>query len=414
MSTLLERLHDLNHHIAFFILKHCFAIPKLTYILRTSCCFNFEPELNIMDNLIKSTMEQIINSHLVEQKWTISSLPVRFGGLGVRKITDVALPAFLSSVNSVTELVNMMLPQISDESVIANYSEALMKWSSIHDNRIPEIRIHQKEWDLIAVDRIVKSLTLSSDEEKARYNASIVKESNAWLTVLPSRHIGTLLDNNTFRISVALRLGCELCIPHLCKCGSQVNSNGIHGLSCRKSAGRIPCHSEVNNILHRALQTANIPSKLEPPIFRDDGRKRADGVTLIQWSRGQMLVWDATIRDTLAPSYIHSSSIRAGNVARRAVTDKCLKYKKVMENNYFFLPFACETLGPWCTEARNFINQLGKMIYACTGEPRSTLYLTQRISIAIQRTNAARVMGTFDSSAKLEEIFYILSNDMTL
>jgi len=76
------------------------------------------------------------------------------------------------------------------------------------------------------------------------------------------------------------------------------------------------------------------------------------------------------------------------------------------------LPFACETLGPWCTEARNFVNQLGNMLNTCTGEPRSKLYLTQRISIAIQRTNAARVMGTFDSSAKLEEIFYILSNDI--
>src|ERR1700744_250254 len=128
-----------------------------------------------MDNMIKSNKEQIFNSRLEEQK-TISSFPVHFGGLGIRKISDVALPAFLSSVNSVTELVNMMLPQISDESVIANCSEALTKWSSIHENQIPEIRPHQKEWNLIAVNIILYSLVLSSDEEKARYNASIIKE----------------------------------------------------------------------------------------------------------------------------------------------------------------------------------------------------------------------------------------------
>lgn len=124
-------------------------------------------------------------------------------------------------------------------------------------------------------------------------------------------------------------------------------------------------------------------SKLEPPIFRDDGKKRADGVTLIPWSKGQMLVWDATIRDTLAPSYIHSPSIRAGNVARRAAVDKCYKYKKVMEDNYFFLPFACETLGLWCIEAIDFVQKLGYMLAICTGEPRSKLYLKQRISLAI-------------------------------
>lgn len=88
----------------------------------------------------------------------------------------------------------------------------------------------------------------------------------------------------------------------------------------------------------RALQTANIPSKLVPPLFRED-EKRADGVTLIRWSNLKMLVWDSTMRDLLAPSYIHSSSIRVGNVARRD------NYKNIVEDNYIFLPFACETLG---------------------------------------------------------------------
>lgn len=39
LSTLLERLHDLKHHVAF-------------YILRISCCFHFELELHNMDNIV--------------------------------------------------------------------------------------------------------------------------------------------------------------------------------------------------------------------------------------------------------------------------------------------------------------------------------------------------------------------------
>lgn len=34
LSTLIERLSNLKYHIAFYILKHCFTIPKLTYLLR--------------------------------------------------------------------------------------------------------------------------------------------------------------------------------------------------------------------------------------------------------------------------------------------------------------------------------------------------------------------------------------------
>jgi hypothetical protein len=39
---------------------------------------------------------------------------------------------------------------------------------------------------------------------------------------------------------------------------------------------------------------------------------------------------------------------------------------------------------------------------------KSILYLTQRISLAIQRGNAASVLGTIPLSPDLEEIFYIL------
>lgn len=411
LSTLIERLSNLKHHIAFYILKHCLTIPKLTYLLRTSCCFNFEEHLFDMDNMIKLALEKTINSSLDNEQWTIASLPIQNGGLGIRKIKDIALPAFLASVNSVAELVNMMFPQISDESVIASYKDSLSMWSAIYDSKMPENKAKQKAWDIISVEKIVNSLQLSTEEQKARYNASIAKESSAWLTVLPSRKIGSLLDDDTFRISIALRLGCDICMPHQCKCGVRVEKNGIHGLSCKKSAGRHACHSEINNILCKGLRSANIPSRLEPQVFRDNG-KRADGITLVPWCYGKMLVWDATIRDTLAPSYIHSSSLQTGSVARRGATEKRNDYKKIIEDNYIFLPFACETLGPWCPEALDFVIKLGNLIKMATGEPRSKQYLRQRISLAIQRTNAARIMGTFENDERLEEIFYILSNNI--
>ena len=44
-----------------------------------------------------------------------------------------------------------------------------------------------------------------------------------------------------------------------------------------------------------------------------------------------------------------------------------------------------------------------------TNEPRAKMYLKQRIGMAIQRTNAARVMGTYGDDHKgLDEVFYIL------
>jgi len=121
-----------------------------------------------------------------------------------------------------------------------------------------------------------------------------------------------------------------------------------------------------------------------------------------------MLVWDATCSDTLAPSYLIRSSSKSGTVAEFAASNKHRKYKRLLEQNYLILPFAVETLGVWCSEAIRFIDKLGKMISQVTGENKSKMYLKQRISLAIQRSNAARVMGTFDVSENMNEIFYIL------
>ncbi|KAJ6634858.1 hypothetical protein Bhyg_13439 [Pseudolycoriella hygida] len=87
----------------------------------------------------------------------------------------------------------------------------------------------------------------------------------------------------------AIRYGCDICTPHDCSCGkSGVNSDGIHGLSCQRSAGRFARHCELNTILKLALSSAQIPSRLEPPGLNHDNNEKTDGVTLIPWSKGRM------------------------------------------------------------------------------------------------------------------------------
>ena len=69
------------------------------------------------------------------------------------------------------------------------------------------------------------------------------------------------------------------------------------------------------NLLHRALSAAKIPSRLEPSgLYRSDG-KRPDGVFVVPWKGGKLLLWDATCPDTFAPSYSTLASTEAGMVA---------------------------------------------------------------------------------------------------
>ncbi|XP_037029663.1 uncharacterized protein LOC119069645 [Bradysia coprophila] len=235
---------------------------------------------------------------------------------------------------------------------------------------------------MINTKRIIKKeLVFTSKLDLARFKALQCKESNAWLHAIPSSNIGTFMDSNSIRICIGLRLGCDICLVHTCLCGSVVSARGLHGLSCLKSAGRYLRHIELNEIISRALMSLHIPNHLEPKgLSRNDGKK-PDGVTLTPWSKGKPLVWDATCVDTFADSYLSKTSKKAA--------------------------FAVETMGPWSTESKNFINTIGSKLQELTGDKKSKFYLTQRISLAIQRFNASCVMGTIPAAKPLEEIFYL-------
>jgi hypothetical protein len=62
-------------------------------------------------------------------------------------------------------------------------------------------------------------------------------------------------------------------------------------------------------------------------------------------------VWDVTVVDTLADSYV----LKTSEVCKR----KHSKYSSIISSNYVFKGLAFETLDPWCKEAIDFINVIG-------------------------------------------------------
>jgi hypothetical protein len=80
-------------------------------------------------------------------------------------------------------------------------------------------------------------------------------------------------------------------------------------------------------------------------------------------------------------------------------------HSSIISSNYIFKGLAFETLSPWCKETIDFINVIGNRLIAESGDSKSKKFLFERISLAIQRGNAASIRGTFPDSALLSEIF---------
>jgi len=129
-------------------------------------------------------------------------------------------------------------------------------------------------------------------------------------------------------------------------------------------------------------------------LLRDDER-RPDGTTLDPWHSGRYLAWDFTCPDTLAPSHLSHSSLAAGSVAEGAETRKQAKYADlVASGDFIFAPVAIETLGAWGPSALSICAEIGGRTAALTGDARSFAFLRQRLGIAVQKGNAAAVVGT--------------------
>ena len=202
------------------------------------------------------------------------------------------------------------------------------------------------------------------------------------------------MDYNTIRIVVGLCLCSPLCRPHSCHhCGATVDPYASHGLNCKWSEGCHYRHAMLNDITQRALSSAKVPFQLKPTgIYHSDG-KRPDGITLVPWERGKLLAWEVSCTDTFALSYISIAIIEAGAVAARAESRKMSKYQH-LDASYSFVPITVETTEVFGLQTRAFLKDLGRRIVSTTGEERSHFYFSQRVSVAVQRGNAASVMGT--------------------
>lgn len=412
LKLMVFRLKDLNSHQSFFLLRNSFSIPKLTYLLRTTPCWRSMPDLVEYNQILKSAVEGIINCNLSDTAWMQTTISVNNGGLGLRDVTKLCLSSFLGSSHSVAELLAAILPAHINQLTEAAVSEAEILWqASTFSELIPSPSCKlQKNWDMVMSTKSFQDLleNATTDVEKARLLACGSKESGSWLSAFPASSLGTLLDDQSFRISMALRLGVPVCHPHTCICGSQVDKSGIHGLACKKSIGRKSRHEMVNDLLKRALVSCGIPAIREPNgCNRSDGKK-PDGLTLIPWKRGKPLVWDFTCADTFCKSYLKSTSKHRGGAANTRETRKKSKYAS-LEDRFCFVPIAIETMGSWGTDGRKLVENIGNKLMEATGETRSKSFLYQRISIAIQRGNSAAILGTIpESFEKFDAVYYIL------
>ena len=392
-SNLIERTANIGSHAALFFLSRYAAVPRATYLLRATPIYTAEESLRAIDERLRDATSLRCNVQLDEDSWTQASLPLRLGGLGVRRLTDVALPAYIASAEASRELV-CTINRRPDGDRPARLEPAIEAFITNqcpdHD---PSLGLSQRSLDESASKhRLDDLLTRANQFDRARLLAAAAPHSGAWLSAVPVECLGLLLPDEAVRTNVALRLGRQVQHPHRCRCGEMSDALGYHSLSCYRNTGRLPRHAALNDVVYRALAAAGLVAILEPRgLDRGDGR-RPDGITVYPFRRGRMLVWDATCVNTFCNSQVIGCASSAGAAARAAETSKRQRYAALAQR-YEFAPLAVETSGVLGPSFGELLQDIGRRISQRSGEPRETAWLRQRVSLAVARGNAAAICG---------------------
>ena len=182
--------------------------------------------------------------------------------------------------------------------------------------------------------------------------------------------------------------------PHPCPCGNVVDARGLHGLSCKRSAGRPTRHQQLNDVIWRAFkertfqQSSNRQAWFQAPICV---------LTACPLFRGKEI---AAWRGTQQPSTLWlclscpPASTNVGSAPKAAAERKTAKYS-ALSSAHIFIPVAVETLGPINEAGDSFLAHVGWFLSSKSDDPSETFFLFQRISVIIQRFNEIAFRGPF-------------------
>ena len=136
----------------------------------------------------------IVNINLCDSAWTLASLLVHSGGLGIRSAVQLTPSAFQASAAACSDLIHQIHPERLSGVQCTFQDDALDMWSQSHEASFPdEIESFQPiSWDTHLVQDAYNQLLRNAQSEASQACLLAVawKESGAWLNALPVTSLG--------------------------------------------------------------------------------------------------------------------------------------------------------------------------------------------------------------------------------
>ena len=252
-------------HDVLLIMKFSLSTPKILHLLRCSPCQG-HPLLSEIDELFRLNICHKAHVNLTEMQWTLASPPSRNGGLGVRRASSLALPAFLASSCSTRILQDCIL--MSTATSNSHYFEQYVSlWSSNYGFSVPlDADAHsQLYWDKPNVDAEFANLCCQYQIHLTERVFLLCRHVTAVIGYTLCQSPRVVYDSKMKTFVWPLGFGsAPNFASHIIVLTVLWLMLLANSLSCKLSASKHARPNVINNLIARAITLADIPCVKEP------------------------------------------------------------------------------------------------------------------------------------------------------
>ena len=236
------------------------------------------------------------------------------------------------------------------------------------------------------------------NRKMARRASVGLPHSGDWLNVMPSPTLGLSMHPAEFTVSVKYRLGVKVFIlaGQCPACPAQSDALGDHAISCGYVGERIARHDRLRDALFNSAQQGCLgPTREDRALLPGSDARPAD-VLIPNWTGGRDTALDVTVVNPLQAAMVDQAAVTAGHGLSVAYNRKVTKAGEACRKACMvFIPVPMETLGGWHEQTVLQVKKLASAQARLTGGDQSeiTRHLSQRLSILLQRGNAALILN---------------------
>jgi hypothetical protein len=417
----LSQLRDLHckllalndSQVQLCIYRCCLGFGKLNHLLRTSPPAAIASVVPFIDELLRSTLCQIMGSDDIENRsWEQATLPIRLGGLGILSASDLSEPAHIASVTETLSLVSCLV-HLPDAVLLAE-QRALRQLTELNsrtrsDFSIKDLRSGRQGQRLLssAVWSTRSQALLESGDlrSKARLLGTRMPHAADFLKAAPIPGYEQRVSSSAvFQMMIKRFLGVPLIAEPLSACRAceqnVMDRFGDHAMVCRRGNDKIVRHNKLTQVLGNAARDAGLQPVLERlHLLPDSNQRPGDLAFETGRTNPHTIAYDVTVTDTLQKNYLIHAAAVPGHALSKAYENKMAKSSEsCADAGVSFIPLVWESLGGSSESVHKVVIEWSSAAAkrrgstTADGLARARFGLFCRLSMTLQRFQAEMVL----------------------